>query len=319
VEVRGAAPTAAGCESLGGRRWALGGAIGGLAAALAGRPRRAEAAITGGAREAIADLASGIPGYGPSDVFYPEWFLGDWEATSELSEVETPQGDELAGDAVLRARKTVGMVERYNQRYIEYRGRIIADRGYNVRALVRGSGPRLVESVEWDPTNPNVLSMVLKRDGASVRTDLRVTRRTVAAPEGRDDLFNVSEFYQEVVGGGDLSALALGAGVGSQAAAPKVTPVRCITKYRRVAGPQIQALQRLEVFPALLGPDARDFGDVLRGSGADRDKPVAVYRYRGILVPASTDRPLSQQQQQQPAEQQQPREPAVEPRAPGAL
>ncbi|CAE8709076.1 unnamed protein product, partial [Polarella glacialis] len=51
--------------------------------------------------------------------------------------------------------------------------------------------------------------------------------------------------------------------------APKVTPVRCINKFRRVAGPQIQVIQRVEVFP-LPGAGA-DLGDA-RDLGASRQR-----------------------------------------------
>lgn len=259
-------------------------------------PKVAYATITGPTREAIADIASNIPGYGPSDVFYPSWFLGDWQATSELSAVETPQGEALAGEPALRARALVGTpaaLERYPQRYIERRGKIIADRAFNARSMVRSSGgSRSVESVEWDPSNPNVLTMTLKKDGASVRTEMRVTLRAVGAPEGREDLFNASEFFQEVIGGGDGSPT-----LAAAPPAPRVTPVRCVTKFRRVPGPQIQALQRVEVF-SVGGPEsgARDFGELLRGSGAGPDpgKPVAVYRYRGVLVPIEDTATVSQ-------------------------
>ncbi|CAE8597946.1 unnamed protein product, partial [Polarella glacialis] len=67
--------------------------------------------------------------------------------------------------------------------------------------------------------------------------------------------------------------------------APKVTPVRCINKFRRVAGPQIQVIQRVEVFP-LPGAGA-DLGDVLRGSGGDPERPLVIYRYRAIFTPLS--------------------------------
>mmetsp|Transcript_100115 Transcript_100115/g.224341 ORF Transcript_100115/g.224341 Transcript_100115/m.224341 type:complete len:138 (-) Transcript_100115:42-455(-) len=127
---------------------------------------------------------------------------------------------------------------------------------------------------------------------------MRVTKRAVGVPEGRTDLFNVSEFYQEVVDSNDATAVALGGGAG----APKVTPVRCVTKYRLVAGPQIQALQRLEVFQTLLSADARDFGEVLKGGGGDREKPVAIYRYRGILVPVTGNELSAQPSADQPAE-----------------
>lgn len=40
-------------------------------------------------------------------------------------------------------------------------GKIIADRAYNMRSYIRGTGggPRALESVEWDPKSPNLSSV----------------------------------------------------------------------------------------------------------------------------------------------------------------
>lgn len=259
----------------------------GQLALLLGAPQRASAEGTT-IRETIADMASNIPGYGPSDVFYPSWFLGDWEAASELVAVDAPQGQTLAGEAAITARSIAGTsagVQRYPQRFITYRGHIIADRAYNMRGMMRNdSGQKSIESLTWEPSNPNFLSVVYERNGIPIRTDLRVTRRAVGVPTGRDaDLFNISEFYQEVVGPSSTGPLPTGRSV----VAPKVTPVRCVTKFRLVGGPQIQAIQRLEVF-ADFGSEfgVRDFGQAIQGTaGADPEKPVAIYRYRAILLP----------------------------------
>jgi len=35
---------------------------------------------------------------GDRDVYYPSWFLGEWEATTELVSVEFPQGEEMVVD-----------------------------------------------------------------------------------------------------------------------------------------------------------------------------------------------------------------------------
>lgn len=272
---------------------------GSLAAPLAGlclaAPEGAHAAITGGVREAIADFTSNMPGYGPGDIYYPEWFLGDWDATSELTAVDTPQGEQQAGRPALAAKAlvgTAGSVEKYVQRFIDYRGKVIADRAFNIRGLVRGNAPRGVEDVEWDPTNPNALALVMKKDGASQRVEFLVTRRATGVPEGRTDLFNASEFYQETVNGSDFGVFQATSGAPPPVMVPKVTPVRCVNKFRKVAGPQIQLIQRVEVF-STFGSEAgqagaRDVGDLLRGGGGDPNTPVAVYRYRVLLVPAGT-------------------------------
>eukprot|EP00913_Durusdinium_trenchii_P008583 g8060.t1 len=98
----------------------------------------------------------------------------------------------------LKQRQIVGTekaVEQYPQKYIEFDSKIIADRAYNMRSYIcgTGGGPRALESVEWDPRSPNVSSVTIKRDGLSIKTETRVKKRTVAVPEGRTDLFNSSE------------------------------------------------------------------------------------------------------------------------------
>lgn len=254
------------------RRWAIS-----FAAVMAGSPSpHAAKAEVSRSEDVIGDIAAGI--LGPADdVYYPTWFLGDWAATSELVAVEFPQGETLAGKAAVRARGSVGTpraVENYVQRFIEYRSHIIADRAYNMRGLVRGTagGPRALESVEWEPSNPNNLVVTLKRDGTSMRTETRVQRRSVGAPDDREDLFNTSELYQEVVSYGDDS-VSLSAPL-PRGGETKITPIRCVNKFKRVgAGPTVQVLQRVEVFPRL----------AIRSDGGDPQKPVVIYRYRGVL------------------------------------
>eukprot|EP00929_Paragymnodinium_shiwhaense_P032661 TRINITY_DN18075_c1_g1_i1.p1 TRINITY_DN18075_c1_g1~~TRINITY_DN18075_c1_g1_i1.p1 ORF type:complete len:246 (-),score=40.70 TRINITY_DN18075_c1_g1_i1:8-745(-) len=211
------------------------------------------------------------------DVYYPPWFLGEWAARTELKAVEFPQGEALAGLAAVRERGTVGTqkaMEQYPQRYIEYRGHIIADREFNMRGYVRGSGggPRAFEDVEWQPSKPNSVTVTIKRDGASLRTETKVMRRSSARPDDRDDLFSASELYQQVVSAGAASY----GGRPSGPAAVKVTPIRCVNKFKRVSDSQIQVIQRLEVFPRLDGA-------AIGVDGADPTKPVVVYRYEGIL------------------------------------
>lgn len=176
-----------------------------------------------GAEVTLADVSKGIMG-GDRDVYYPSWFLGEWEATTELVSVEFPQGEQMADKDALRQSQLLGTkqaVEQYPQKYIEYDGKIIADRGYNMRNYVRGSGggPRALESVEWDPKSPNLSSVTLKRNGLSIKTETRIKKRTVGVPEGRDDLFNSSEvFLQEVSGSSE---------------GDKITPIRCVNKFKK--------------------------------------------------------------------------------------
>jgi len=229
-----------------------------------GLPSTANAEGGNSISQGLADLTEAIRG--PSeDVYYPDWFEGEWAATTELMSVEFPQGEVVAGKAAVRERAVPGTkkaVENYPQSYMEFRGKIVADRGSNMRGYIRGTaGPRAFESVTWEPEKPNVTTVVIKRDGASVVTETRILRRSVVTPEGSQDLFNTSEVFQQTVEAGGRT---------------KVTPVRVVNKFKRVSSGEIQVLQRVEVFPQ---PDT-----VTPGSNAVLgDTPAVIYKYRGIL------------------------------------
>lgn len=262
------------------RHLALGLAVGlaGGGGAL-GAPPGARAAITGSLREAVSDFTTSMGG-APGDIYYPKWFLGDWQVASELVAVETPQGESVAGEEALRARALVGSpgaVKRFPLRFKEYRGKVIGDREYNVRLFLEDSNGvdvvRSVESTEWDPTNANVLSAKCTRgDGLRISKEFYVRARSTGVPEGRDDLFNASEFYQDILAGR----------IGGPAA---VSPRRRVTKFKRVTGPEIQLVERVEVFPALSVDGAPNSG-AFSISASDAGKPSAIYKYRGILTAA---------------------------------
>jgi hypothetical protein len=211
---------------------------------------------------------------------YPSWFLGDWTADSELTSVELPQGEDKASNDALRARAALGTEQaraRYSLRFKPYRDKVIQDRVFGVRSWLQDAGGvdtiRTIEQVEWDPTNANVLTSSFSRgDGTLVRREFYVRARAVGVPDGReDDLFNASEQYQEVA-------------IDSRTGAPaRVSPRRRVAKYKRVAGPQIQLLQRMEVYPELATPD----GATALGIG-DSSRPIATYKYRVLLRPAGS-------------------------------
>jgi len=242
-------------------------------------PDPAHAAIVGSAREAISDFTTSLGG-APGDIYYPSWLLGDWDTTSELVSVDLPQGEANANPDILTIQASVGTaaaVSRYPLRFVSYRGKVICDRAFSVKAWLQNSNGvdrvGVVESTEWDPTNANVLSATFRRgDGLSVTREFYVRNRSIGIPEGRDDLFNASERYQEVV-------------MDARSGTPlSVFPRRRVTKFKRVVEQGrtvVQLLQRIELFPALVTPDGA--GAVPMG---DADKPVAVYKYRVILTPS---------------------------------
>lgn len=122
--------------------------------------------------ESIRRGAANLPGYGPTDVFYPPSFQGRWKVTRE----------EVVQD------KTV----EYEMRFISSieSNAVVADRGSNQAALEKALSGSSVRSYEWLETNPNDLRLVFE-DG--LRKDIKTTKR---ASEKTEDTVSSSEFQR---------------------------------------------------------------------------------------------------------------------------
>jgi len=172
------------------RRQAL--AIGALPPAfLPGRSHDdwAYAASATNPAEAIRRGAASIPGYGPTDVFYPKPFLGNWKATREI----LPTGNAGSG---------ASLTLEYPVRFISSieDDAVVADRGYNQANLEKSikqlsakssdHGDSSLPSYTWVETNPNDLRIFFA-DGS--RKDIKVTKR---ATEKTDETVFSSEFQR---------------------------------------------------------------------------------------------------------------------------
>lgn len=163
-----------------------------LAVSMVSLPQPATAAAPLDAGEAVRRGAANLPGYGSSDVFYPESFAGSWKMTRD---VEFPSSSSSQTPAVVRLTYPVRFI-----RSIEDDA-VVADRGYNQAeleaALVArrtgsssGSTSSAVLSYEWIANNPNVLKVSLS-DGS--KKEIKVTKR---ATERTEDTVSSSEFQR---------------------------------------------------------------------------------------------------------------------------
>jgi hypothetical protein len=148
-----------------------------IAGAWFSQPDTSQAAAPVDAGEAVRLYAANIPGYGPSDVFYPSTWMGTWRARREV----------VTGNAE-------PMILEYSVRFLPsiQDNAVVADRGFNqanLEAALRKQDDA-VRSYEWKETNPNDLRMVLA-DGS--RKDIKVTKR---ATETTDDTVFSSEFQR---------------------------------------------------------------------------------------------------------------------------
>lgn len=188
----------------------------------------------------LTDRAWEALGGGPADLYFPEEFLGVWQVTSTLVNVETPLGTDFVPDmnVVRRAMQDdLNKPLQYNVAFIRNtEGKVIYDRKYNLASLLGLYTDRrseLSEDITWSPTTPNILELSLP-GGLFVRT--RVTKRSEDALN--NNRFSTSEYLQQEI---DTS----------ESLAPKVKASQCFTKFKwrsadeaaRARGPQIVATQ----------------------------------------------------------------------------
>ena len=251
----------------------------------------------------ISEAWSAISG-APSDLTFPEDFLGTWLCYSTLTRVDTLQGDELVQDiaVVNRARKDVGQQIVYPMRFIKNdQGRVVMDRAYNVVRMAEATARayNVIDSVEWDVNDPNVLRGRIGADGRSVF--FRVNQRSEEYPA--PDRIETSEVAQIVFDGGDnggyaptptddsvpaaIPAMALGPdGTRDPSGAAKATKVkssRTFTKWKfRSAeaagdGPAIVTGQTVYDYLTSFDP----------GFIESRGQPVTQYTYKLALFRAN--------------------------------
>ena len=112
------------------------------------------------AGEAVRQGMANIPGYGPSDIIYPDSFDGKWK---------------LKRATYLNGEKEPSEIIEYEVRFLRKEKGIVADRGFNEASRILASGGHLVRQTNWDVTNPNTLSLTFQ-DGGS--REIRVTKRS---------------------------------------------------------------------------------------------------------------------------------------------
>jgi hypothetical protein len=167
-----------------GRRSVLSGIFLGTILTIDNPPLPSHAANPTDAGEAIRRSAAAIPGFGPTDVFFPTAMNGSWKMTREVE---------------IKGRETP-LTLTYPYRFIQSidDGAVVADRGLNqaaleealVRAVLGPTEAPSVRSYEWTVSNPNDLRLVLA-DGS--KKEIKVTKR---ATDLTGDTVSCSEFQR---------------------------------------------------------------------------------------------------------------------------
>lgn len=193
---------------------------------LVGTPSVAHAAAPATPAEAIRRSAANIPGYGPTDVFFPNSWVGVWRVQRQVffPGATTKSGGTVGDDTA------PALVLDYNIRYLPSieDNAVVADRGYNQANLEAAISARAAAaatataasppSFEWTFTNPNDLRLQWP-DGR--RKDIKVTQRATdfaQIGEGRLWSSEVQRVTNNAGGGGG--------------SVPDVMARRVVTQYR---------------------------------------------------------------------------------------
>lgn len=170
-------------------------------------PASAAAAIAStynDAGESIRRGAANLPGYGPSDVFYPPTFRGKWNVKRDIVDQKTVE---------------------YEIRFIlSSNAMVVADRGFNEAAFERAVSSVGTRSYEWTETNPNDLRLI-REDGS--RKEINVTKRS---SEQTDDFVSSSEF-QRITTEDAIRRI------------PVITAQRVLTKWKIINDSAIEGLE----------------------------------------------------------------------------
>jgi hypothetical protein len=197
------------------------------------------------------------------DLIYPDWFAGDWQVTTRLTDMVAPFAPDLVTPGFESNRQFIEKPILFSVRFVPEKAGllpwkklgIVADRAYNGLSLSKAYLGNTVRAVKVDPSNPN-RQITLLRDERELASTV-----TARASESEGDRFTTSELFQQEFR--SVSQLYF-------------NEVENTTLYERQNGkiPEIIADQVTAIYLSPQDPDY--FKTQIEGSL----RPVALYRYR---------------------------------------
>lgn len=225
--------------------------------------------------EAIRLLsAKTIPGLGPPDIYYPPYFVGKWKVTKVVSNSD---------DKFWKAAKDMGIdlpVKIVSEmRFVPYdagkdftddnpnNSPAIADRSFNEKAYYNALSEELsrlipaaklpsVQSLNWTPTNPNVLALVYSNGSSK---EIKVTKRSSDVEKDGSGLFS-SEFRR-------ITEQPASEGVAG--GIPTIYKSRLLAKWKQTDGGsdgRVNTIEGIEILYNDSGTFAQN-ADPMRGGG----------------------------------------------------
>eukprot|EP00741_Cyanophora_paradoxa_P007255 tig00001095_g7018.t1 len=238
----------------------------------------------------------------PSELYYPDWFEGEWEVSATCTGFEAPQGEGYVDEETLRTGRLD--VERGPVRYLlsfytlaqapfgspasiggvlgrrGAGGRVVGDRAANMEAITNAyAGRRIVRKVTYDPGQPTRLSVQLL---GSNRCEIYLNKRAGEEAAGEAGSYYTSESLRQILLRAEND--------------PRVTDYELLTRWRRDADDPafVSATQKIAVYMTPL--DGRFFETGGKNVGlftyelAMRRRGDYDYAARGKRAPAPAPR-----------------------------
>lgn len=203
-------------------------------------------AVANTLQEDIASNAAKIPGFGPTNIVYPDVFEGIWEVDKEIYDVIPAKKY-----ATLPLPVTFSLIDTlvsyknkhllYKDYYSRYNGNVVLDRAISSTNYARNLfGENNIIST-WDVANPNLLTV--SRGNGEI-SELKVTKRAMEAPP------SAKEYTGSTVGYSEYSRIAQVQG-GLQFAVPRLFGMRVLTRLKQGEdsdGKQYKGVERIYVY-----------------------------------------------------------------------
>lgn len=202
--------------------------------------------------EDIATAAAKIPGFGPTDIIYPDVFQGEWEVDKEIYQAEgndKSQNIPNTFDLVNALLPLPGTPKRIKYKHV-YSNNVL-DRAISGTSFCRVLLNDANAIARWDVTNPNFVTI---STSSGQTTEFKVTKRSMEDVPAKKDgaVVGYSEYARVAQVDGSI-----------EYAVPKIFGVRTLVRLKQeerthASAPIIvKGVERLYVYAA----DSLDFGE----------------------------------------------------------
>lgn len=190
-------------------------------------------------RQDIASTAAKIPGFGPSNIVYPNYFEGVWNVDKEISEYVVKDPKFQADlDLINASQSFQGQRLSYKEKYLAYNQQIIQDRLFSSSSYYKALLKEPYILAAWDISNPNLLTV--SRTSGQI-TEIKVTKRSIETPPKDAKSFAVgfSEYARIAQVEGSL-----------QFGVPKLYGLRTLVRIKRDAedASVLQGVERIYLY-----------------------------------------------------------------------